>query len=241
MEETDKTLNKILIAEFIGTFLIAISCGFSYMDLGESNMRKEMKCFFGIFIAIYLMKKISGSYFNPAVFIMFIRLTNSKFYFKHFFSYVIIQCLGAICGFVFYNYVSLGEYFTLFNLDTLNYQNCFVGEFISSFVFYLLIICVCDPDFKLGGNYSVTTFAIMSGIGAGSAFSVNISGAGMNPAIGLGSCFIAFMSTAKLKYLFLGLVYFFTPILAALCVVQFFRCLKNSKKINKKFLSNNSK
>jgi len=242
MEETDEKLIDILIAEFIGTFLVAIVTGFSYIDQSETLILKEFKNFLGIFLAIYLMRKISGAFYNPGVFIMFLKLKNSKFYKKHFSSYLMTQCLGSVFGYLFFNYFSNGNIYMLTDLNVISFQICFIGEFISTFVFYLVILSISDPEFNLGNDYTISTIGITCGIGAGSAVGGNLSGAGMNPAIGFGSCFVAYLNTAKVKYLLLGLIYFITPILAGFVVAVFYiNIIKNRKNpflIKNKFKQN---
>lgn len=221
MDETDRSIGKILIAEFFGTLLVAFATSFTQLDVSEDLKTKNFRNFFGIYIAIVLMRNISCSYFNPAIFIMFCKLKNFKFY-RHFLSYIIIQCFGALAGYAIFNYLTFGSLFFISKIDTQTIPNCIVGEFISSFVFYLAIISTFDPDSQLGNNYAISSFSIVAGIGAGSALGSNLSGSNMNPAIGFGAYFSNFLNSGNSKFLVLSLIYIFVPITASLSVASFY-------------------
>lgn len=222
MHETEKKLNEILIAEYFGCILIAFATAFSFYTETDSLILNHLKEITGVFIAIILMRKISGAYFNPGVFVMFLKLKNTKFYKRHFFSYILTQCAGATSGFLIFTFLTLGNLSVPFDINLITYQNCFVGEFISSFFFYLLIVVTADPEYSTSGDYVFSTVSIFAGIGCGYALGWNLSGSSMNPSNAIGALFVAFLNTANVKFLFIGFVYFFTPILAGFSVVSFY-------------------
>lgn len=222
MDETEKRLSEILIAEYFGTILIALFTGFSFNEQTEFISLKLLKDLIGIFLAIFLMRKISCAYFNPGVFIMFLQLKNSAFYKKHILSYIMAQCLGATSGFLLYTFLTLGRISVPCDINQISFQTCFVGEFISSFVFYLLIIIMADPDYAISEDYVHSIVSVMCGIGCGYALGFNLSGSSMNPSNGIASLFVAFLNTANVRYLFIGFVYFTAPILAGISVAKFY-------------------
>ena len=100
MVEIQENINKILIAEFTGTFLIALSNCLPHLNQEESIITRTFQLLTGIFLAIFIMRKIS-SYFNPAVYFMFYKLKNTEFLLNNMPSIFLYQCLGGILGYYF--------------------------------------------------------------------------------------------------------------------------------------------
>ena len=87
MSESEEKIITILSAEFTRTFLIALSTSCTQLNPDDTTFLKTFKSLTGIFLAIYLMRKISSN-FNPSVTLMFWYIKNSKFLNKFIFQYL---------------------------------------------------------------------------------------------------------------------------------------------------------
>ena len=228
MVEIQENINKILIAEFTGTFLIALSNCLPHLNQEESIITRTFQLLTGIFLAIFIMRKIS-SYFNPAVYFMFYKLKNTEFLLNNMPSIFLYQCLGGILGYYFVYKISNGKLFNLCITNN-NIVSICVGEFFCSFLFYLLIVVNADKENNLTQDPVISTIEIACGIGLGNAIGGKLSNAGMNPAIALGSSFVSYIHTGDIKDLRNLWIYILFPMLAGVMAKYFYvEIMKNGK------------
>ena len=98
-----KDLVKIYLAEFIGTcFLLMIVVGSGIMGQNLTNneaitlLGNTISTGAGLTVLIWMLGKISGAHFNPAVSLVF--YLNKQINIKIFFGYTLCQIFGAVLG-----------------------------------------------------------------------------------------------------------------------------------------------
>lgn len=215
-------INSLLFSEFLGTFILAISIGFANVNDDESKVLRRMKAVMGVFIGIFLSKKISGPFLNPAVFIMILDLKKLALHKKYKFQFILSECLGGILGAILTYTLNMGKLKAVsISSDSQIISGC-IGEFISTFFFFLLILAHIDPEFFTNKDIIVSSWVITAGLVCGSSLGSNLSNASMNPAIAFGNCFIGYINTGefyRIKYVW---IYILFPIFAALMVNKFY-------------------
>ena len=94
---------KIYLAEFIGTcFLLMIVVGSGIMGQNLTNneaitlLANTISTGAGLTALIWMLSKISGAHFNPAVSLVF--YLNKQINLKIFFGYTLCQIFGAVLG-----------------------------------------------------------------------------------------------------------------------------------------------
>lgn len=209
--------NSALIAEFIGTFLLAftIQSNTKYFEGTQSN--NPFIIMGGFFIAISLTREISGGHINPAVtlslYLKDVNLSVKNTYLN--IGYIISQCLGALVAALFGNTINNNIFKLSINNDC-SVISAFIAETIGSALFYTVILIQSDNiRNKLYTDKSMSTLIITSGLGCGCALAGNISGAGLNPAIAFGfniGRLIIKGNISELKYLWL---YILAPCIGA--------------------------
>lgn len=215
-----------MFAEFLGTFILGATIQFATIYDQGSQSSLMFSVLAGFFIAITLTREISGGHINPGVTLSVYLAekdpTEKTEQAARMWMYIVGQVGGAVCaaimGSVLYND-------NLFKLapDPKTYSSeAFVLEVIGSALFYSTILVQGDKDAKLTNDKTISTLVITAGLAGGIALSGNVSGAGLNPALGFGFNFSRLLVTAKLeecKYLW---VYILGPAVGAYAASYFY-------------------
>ena len=191
-----------MLSEFLGTFILATSIEFiTVYDLG-TQISSLFAILAGFFIAITLSREISGGHINPGVTVT-VYLSEEQANIKDEISsslwmYIIAQASGAISaaliGLMIYN----ENIFKLAPSPRSTGLEILVLEIIGSTVFYSLILIQGDKDARLNNDKTISTLSITAGLAAGIAFSGNISGACLNPALGFAFNFSRLLITGNM-------------------------------------------
>ena len=139
---------KIYLAEFIGTcFLLMIVVGSGIMGQNLTNneaitlLGNTISTGAGLTALIWMLSKISGAHFNPAVSLVF--YLNKQINIKIFFGYTLCQIFGAVLGTLLANYIFGLEIFQ-FSQNIREGFNIFLSEAIATFGLILVILRVSD-------------------------------------------------------------------------------------------------
>lgn len=213
-------------AEFIGTFILAVSIEFITVYGEDSQSSTLFAILGGFFVAITLTREISGGHINPGVTLTVYlaepdegkrnEISNTMW------MYVVAQTAGAVSaallGLILYN----ENIFRLApHLQTYS-SEAFILEMLGSTIFYSLILIQGDKDAQLCSDKTTSTLTITCGLAAGIAMSGNVSGAGLNPAIGFGFNFGRLLTTGKIEECKFLWVYLFGPVLGAYLASSFY-------------------
>ena len=209
----EKKLKQILFAEFFGSFLLAISSTFAGLNEHDSRCTKFLKSLSIIFLAIFLNRKISGPSLNPGTYIMGWALKKQKFQKKYFPHFLITQIISASIGYCFVYTITRGKIKHVSIADDNQIINACIGEFIGSFLFYLVILICIDPENDYGKDDFRFTFVITNSIGCGYAIAGHLSHASMNPANAMGNCIVWYFITGDIKKFRYMWIYIIFPIL----------------------------
>lgn len=215
-----------MFAEFLGTFILAASIEFiTVYDMG-SQANSLFAILAGFFIAITLTREISGGHINPGV-TLTIYLAEQDPKEKDekansLWMYFVAQAAGAISaallGLMIYNE-------NIFNLAPplrVTPGEVFIMEIIGSTLFYSLILVQGDPDAKLCSDRTTSTLTVTAGLAGGIALAGNVSGAGLNPAIGFGFNFCRLLTTGRLEDCKFLWAYILGPVAAAYFASYFY-------------------
>jgi len=215
-----------MFAEFLGTFILTASIEFiTVYDMG-SQSNSLFAILAGFFIAITLTREISGGHINPGVTLtVYLAETDDKERNEKansLWMYFVAQASGAISaallGLMIYN----ENIFNLAPSPKVTPAEVFIMEIVGSTLFYSLILVQGDPDAKLSNDKTTSTITITAGLAGGIALAGNVSGAGLNPAIGFGFNFCRLLTTGKIedcKYLW---AYILGPLAAAYFASYFY-------------------
>lgn len=220
--------SKILLAEALGTFLLASAIEFNTVYFEGTQTSNTFSILAGFFIAITVTREISGGHINPAVTFSFYlaeeKPDNKSHLFTMLFPYMISQCLGAICapllGMLLYN----GNIFKLAPSPSASLVDAFLLEMIGSAFFFSVILVQSNKDAYGSTDKTLSTLMITGGLACGSAFAGNISGAGLNPAIGFGFNVARLLITGQVdecKYLW---IYIVSPLCGSFIASWFYSC-----------------
>jgi len=192
-----------MFAEFLGTFILAASIEFiTVYDMGsQSNLLFAILA--GFFIAITLTREISGGHINPGVTLtVYLAEEDEKEKSEKansLWMYFVAQSAGAISaallGLMLYN----ENIFNLSPAPKTSPAEVFVMEIVGSTLFYTLILIQGDKDAKLSNDKTTSTITITAGLAGGIALAGNVSGAGLNPAIGFGFNFCRLLTTGRIE------------------------------------------
>ena len=155
---------KKLFAEFFGTFwLVFGGCGSAlfaagFPDLGIGFAGVALAFGLTVLTMVYAVGHISGGHFNPAV--SFGLWAGGRFSAKELVSYIVSQCLGAICGAGALFYILAGkEGFVIdntkagafatngygtFSPDGYSMWAAFTAEFVLTMFFLIVILGATD-------------------------------------------------------------------------------------------------
>ena len=139
---------KIYLAEFIGTcFLLMIVVGSGIMGQNLTNneaitlLANTISTGAGLTALIWMLSKISGAHFNPAVSLVF--YLNKQINLEMFLGYTLSQVTGAVLGTLLANYIFGLEIFQ-FSQNIREGFNIFLSEAIATFGLILVILRVSD-------------------------------------------------------------------------------------------------
>ena len=184
-------IKKILLAEFIGTFILVFTATgaivFDSMTNGTIT-HIGVSLVFGVvvMVVIYAIGDISGAHINPAVTIGL--AISGEFPANRIAPYILFQCLGATAAsftllLLFGNHGEMGATIPIeINDQRLTYE-CLILEVILTFIlmFVVLNVAINSPNKK-----TVAGLIIGGIIAVEACFAGPISGASMNPARSLG-------------------------------------------------------
>lgn len=215
-----------MFAEFLGTFILAGSIEFiTVYDMG-SQANSLFAILAGFFIAITLTREISGGHINPGVTLtVYLAEQDPKQRDEKansIWMYFVAQAAGAISaallGLMLYN----ENIFKLSPPPKVTAGEVFIMEIVGSTLFYSLILVQGDPDAKLCGDKTTSTITITAGLAGGIAMAGNISGAGLNPAIGFGFNFCRLLTTGRIEDCKFLWAYVLGPVSAAYLASYFY-------------------
>lgn len=215
-----------MFAEFLGTFILAASIEFMtvYDQGNQSNLIFAIMC--GFFIAITITREISGGHINPGVSLTFYfaeqnqkvkdEIANTLW------MYIIAQGAGALSavflGMLLYN----DNMFKLLPHPKSYVSEAFILEILGSALFYSTILVQGDKDARLHNDKTLSTLCVTAGLAGGIALSGNISGAGLNPAIGFAFNFGRLLTTGKIEECKFLWAFILGPIVGAFIASYFY-------------------
>ncbi len=223
----DQLDSYILINEFFGTMILAIAISSSFILDQEGNVLGSNKFVLIsiVFTAKVFMLRLGGTDYNPGL--TFMKLITYKdkeklkFMNRIILPSIIMQTIGAICGFLMSYYFRNGFVFKLcIHKDSSPAAGFFVEIFCTFFLF-LIVLIVDDSEVEKSSDV-MKVIVVVAGIITGISLGGNISGAGMNPAIGFGANFAIFLVTgnlSELKYLW---IYLIGPFISSYLASAFF-------------------
>jgi glycerol uptake facilitator-like aquaporin len=133
-----------------------------------------------------------------------------------------MQCLGSISGFLLSYYLNNGIVFQIKVGQEISDFHAFFTEILCSFILYLEIIINYHNNINNPSDYSIQSLVDVFGVATGIAIGGNVSGAGMNPAIGLGANFVRFLITGNLNEVRYLYIYIIAPFIASYLVAKFY-------------------
>jgi glycerol uptake facilitator-like aquaporin len=222
----DKLDSYILFNELFGTMILSIgtsSC-FKFDSDGNYVYSDRFVLISSLFTALIFMIKIGGCDYNPGVTLMKLLTYKEKeklnFINRIIMPSIIMQCLGSTLGFLISFYFRNGFVMKLcIHKDTSQACALFIEVICTFFLFLMVLIIDYDID---KSNDVMKIVIVLAGVLTGIGLGGNISGAGMNPAIGFGANFVRFLVTGdlnELKYLW---IYILGPMISSYLASRFF-------------------
>ena len=229
------SLNKKLVAEFIGTFwLVFAGCGSALLaagfpELGIGFVGVSLAFGLTVLTMAYAIGHISGCHLNPAVSIGL--WTANKFETKELFPYIIVQVFGAIVGagllymivsgktgFEIGGFASNG-YGTL-SPDGYSMTSALLMEMVMTFMFLFIILGSTSDKAPVG----FAPLAIGLGLTLIHLVSIPVTNTSVNPARSTAAALFA--DTSALSQLWL---FWFAPIVGAVLAGILWRWLGSEK------------
>ena len=218
------------ISECLGTFILClgVACG-TYYDKSNTQRTDFFTTLSVIYTSMLMHARIGGADFNPGVTLTkYIAYTGELKSHLHrmIIMYFLVQCVGAFVSFVCYGVFTGGN--ILYKLDKAGGTSIvsgFVMEFIASYFTYVFIIII-DRNQKLNKNFTFKLFSCATAVATGMSIGSNTSGAGLNPAVGIGSSLaraVLLGNVSEVKQVWIFVV---APLLAAYCAGNTFTQVK---------------
>ena len=200
-------MNKLL-TEFVGTFFLVLAIalcshyGGSLAPLGIGLT---------LMVLVYMGGHISGAHYNPAVSLaLFIR---GKLPSKDLFAYIIIQLLGAGGG-AAVGYLLCGEPKFPAPGAKVPLIHAAIAETLFTFLLASVVLNVATSKKTAGNSYYGAAIGLTV---AASAIAIgSVSGAVLNPAVGVGLCLVA----GKFQHL---PIYIIAPLAGGLIAALYYR------------------
>jgi aquaporin NIP len=186
----NRTLARLLMAEFVGTFaLVFAGCGAIMVDAKTQALgHVGVAISFGLVIMamIYAVGHISGAHFNPAVTFAF--ALSRHFPWPRALAYWGAQAAGALVAAAILR-GSLGNIAHVgATLPSGSQAQSFLWELVLSFFLMFVIMAVATDTRAVG---EAAAIAIGGTVGLDAMFGGPISGASMNPARSLGPALVS--------------------------------------------------
>jgi aquaporin NIP len=186
----DRSLQRALVAETIGTFALVFAGAGAIMVDAKTHALGHVgvAISFGlvIMVMIYAVGHISGAHFNPAVSFAF--ALSRHFPWSRLGGYWIAQCAGALIAAAILR-GSLGNVAHVgATLPSGSQGQSFLWEVVLTFFLMLVIMAVATDTRAVG---EAAAIAIGGTVGLDAMFGGPISGASMNPARSLGPAIVS--------------------------------------------------
>ena len=190
MAMPDRSLQRALIAETIGTFALVFAGAGAIMVDAKTHALGHIgvAISFGlvIMVMIYAFGHISGAHFNPAVSFAFALSRHSPW--SRVAGYWLAQCAGALVAAAILR-ASLGDVAHVgATLPSGSQAQSVLWEVVLTFFLMLVIMAVATDTRAVG---EAAAIAIGGTVGLDAMFGGPISGASMNPARSLGPAMVS--------------------------------------------------
>lgn len=180
------TLSQRLLAEFLGTaglLIVVVGSGIMGESLAQGNaaialLANSIATGAGLYALIQTFGSVSGAHFNPAV--SFAELLWKRMTVKEFFSYSLVQILGALCGVILTHFIFAQEILQLSTRDRSGLP-LFVSEIVATFGLILVI--------ALSGKRNVEATPAAVALFITSAYWCTSSTSFANPAVAIARSF----------------------------------------------------
>ena len=207
---TETSTSSKLIAEFIGTFFLALTICTAAVH-GSAGDYAPFAIAATLMVMIYAVGHISGAHFNPAVTVaVWLRGACEK---SDVVPYISVQALAGVLAAIVSQEILLAEpSVTAIDMDA---TNALAAEFLYTFALVYVILNVATSDATQGNGYygAAISFVVLAG-----ALTVGgISGGSFNPAVS-GALLVS--GAIELSDLWIHLV---PQFLAGVLAVQAFR------------------
>lgn len=173
---TETSTSSKLIAEFIGTFFLALTICTAAVH-GSAGDYAPFAIAATLMVMIYAVGHISGAHFNPAVTVaVWLRGACEK---SDVVPYISVQALAGVLAAIVSQEILLAEpSVTAIDMDA---TNALAAEFLYTFALVYVILNVATSDATQGNGYygAAISFVVLAG-----ALTVGgISGGSFNPAV----------------------------------------------------------
>ena len=173
---TESSTSSKLIAEFIGTFFLALTICTAAVH-GSAGDYAPFAIAATLMVMIYAVGHISGAHFNPAVTVaVWLRGACEK---SDVVPYISVQALAGVLAAIVSQEILLAEpSVTAIDMDA---TNALAAEFLYTFALVYVILNVATSDATQGNGYygAAISFVVLAG-----ALTVGgISGGSFNPAV----------------------------------------------------------
>lgn len=178
---------SMLSCEFIGTMLLVYTIALS---INDDRASQSLGIGFMLVSLVYMGGAVSGAHFNPAVTLgVYIKgfFTLNGMRFEDCLLYILFQIMGGFTGGYLASAVNGGnpEDIAGPSVDNTHHTQtaAYLAEFIFSFLLVLCVLCSATTSASAGNSYFglAIGFVVLSGISTVG----DISGAALNPAVGI--------------------------------------------------------
>lgn len=210
---------RLFVGEVLGTFMLSATLNLMTKYFTNGPQLDLIKVVFGLFVAIKIAGKLSGAHLNPGISLTF---TINHYYtgkVQPLSNYLIMlagQLVGAFIPPIICSLLK-GQALKLSINHDATYLTAFIAECIGCVLFYSVVLLQSKEKEDLhSGDESISALIVALSLGAGAAIAGNVSGAGLNPAIGLALNTVGFFWTDYDSLYIKDLpIYIFAPLLAA--------------------------
>jgi glycerol uptake facilitator-like aquaporin len=208
-----------LFYEFSGTFILsaAINLSTTYLPDG-TQIANLLLIITSFFVAITISRAITGGHINPAVTTAVFIEKPSDVRGVHtgiFSLYMLAQILGAFSA-CFYSYFIYGNVFKLAPAATASSLSAFHIEVLATTLFVYTILAQGNQSAKLTKDNSLSTLIVSLALFGCIGIAGNISGACLNPAIGIAHNLTRYILTGDLSEIQYLWVYIAGPLLGGI-------------------------
>jgi len=211
-EEFDHSPIAKYVAEFIGTYFLVTTVG---CNVNTGSIAAGVSIGAMLMVMIYALGSVSGAHLNPAVTLSLQLSCRNKIDPVNMVCYMASQCAGGLLGALTYWLVT-GAAFIQQPTGLFTKRNVFAVELIYSWALCYVVLNVATTTNKETGNGKNSFFGLAIGFTvAAAAIAVGpISGCSLNPAVSIGSLFVAYLQHGSAALDF-SLLYVFAPLVGA--------------------------